>query len=445
MTIDLKASFVWFIFLLLASRSEAQSKNVYTIPADSVKLTYCDSAELIIENHTQNVPGFLYNTGNGRTIFKRGLQNIGGGAYVIGRDTLKLNSNAWVPGGNAFGTTGVLGTLDSNNLDLYTNSKFQGRLTTTGKLMLGTTIDDQQSKLQVVYNNMAVDDATLASFRADNTSSTIGISRAIYGITSGLGSGFNGLASVALQSATTASGTWGVNFSTPFVLPCGNCGGYLVAAGTTTGGNVGVAGEGINGNNNVGVLGKSTQAKNSAANVGVMGHATNAGAGSVMIEGIFGNLIYNSAFSESAALIADNGTSTNPIFLGRKNCTKVFMIDSTGTSLTHLIGYSATPSILAGAGAGTSASVAISGTDLSGTISLTTGASPSAGSTIITVSFSSAFPSAPRKFLQATNAATIRLAGNSPIPSTTTTTLVLTSQTALAANTTYTWDYMLVQ
>jgi hypothetical protein len=37
---------------------------IYKIPADSTWLTGCDSNELIIENHTQNVPGFLFNTGN---------------------------------------------------------------------------------------------------------------------------------------------------------------------------------------------------------------------------------------------------------------------------------------------------------------------------------------------------------------------------------------------
>src|SRR5579859_145991 len=65
------------------------AQNVYTIKADSVKITNCDSAELIIENHTQGVPGFLFNTGNGRTIFKRALTKINDSIYLIGADTLK--------------------------------------------------------------------------------------------------------------------------------------------------------------------------------------------------------------------------------------------------------------------------------------------------------------------------------------------------------------------
>src|ERR1700691_5891362 len=94
----------------IAGAGYAQGKYVYTIKADSVKITNCDSAELILENHTQAVPGFLFNTGNGRTVFQRGAQSIGNGIYLVGADTIRTASNAWVQGGNAFSATGVLGT-----------------------------------------------------------------------------------------------------------------------------------------------------------------------------------------------------------------------------------------------------------------------------------------------------------------------------------------------
>ena len=116
------------------------AQYVYTIKADSVKITNCDSSELIIENHTQNVNGFLFNTNNGRTIFKRGAQKLGNGSYLIGADTIQF-PNAWVQGGNSFGTTGVLGTLDNNHLDFYSNGNPQMRLTNTGNLLLGTETD----------------------------------------------------------------------------------------------------------------------------------------------------------------------------------------------------------------------------------------------------------------------------------------------------------------
>src|SRR5579859_4137193 len=132
---------ILLIFLLFGWSFRTEAQSVYTIQADSVKLTGCDSSELIIGNHTQNIPGFLFNTGNGRTIFKRGAQLLGNGYYLIGADTLKLNPNAWVQGGNSFGATGVLGTLDSNHLDFYTNNTFQARLTNTGSLLLGSTAE----------------------------------------------------------------------------------------------------------------------------------------------------------------------------------------------------------------------------------------------------------------------------------------------------------------
>jgi len=127
---------------------ELSAQYVYTIKADSVKITNCDSAELILENHTQGVSGFLFNTANGRTVFKRGAQKLTDISYLVGGDTVKWRNNAWVQGGNAFGATGVLGTTDSNHLDLYTSNTRQVRLTKLGNLIIGGT-SDNFNKLQV--------------------------------------------------------------------------------------------------------------------------------------------------------------------------------------------------------------------------------------------------------------------------------------------------------
>jgi hypothetical protein len=115
------------------------SQYVYTLRADTVKITSCDSAELVLQNHTQGVPGFLFNAGNGRTVFQRGAQSIGNGSYLVGADTIKTSNNAWLQGGNAFGATGVLGTLDNNPLDFYTNNTQVARLDNQGNFLLGTT------------------------------------------------------------------------------------------------------------------------------------------------------------------------------------------------------------------------------------------------------------------------------------------------------------------
>lgn len=82
----------WLLISLCIATS-VNAQYVYTINADSVKITnHCDTAELILENHTQTIPGFLFNTGLGRTQFRRGLVQISATQYVIGADTLTLQS-----------------------------------------------------------------------------------------------------------------------------------------------------------------------------------------------------------------------------------------------------------------------------------------------------------------------------------------------------------------
>jgi hypothetical protein len=82
--------YIGCLYVLFFLATQAQAQYVYTIKADSVKITNCDSAELILENHTQNVPGFLFNTGNGRTVFKRVLQKINDSVFLVGPDTLDI-------------------------------------------------------------------------------------------------------------------------------------------------------------------------------------------------------------------------------------------------------------------------------------------------------------------------------------------------------------------
>jgi hypothetical protein len=138
--------FLSICFLFVVSGLRAQ--YVYTIKADSVKITNCDSAELIIENHTQGIPGFLFNTGNGRTQFKRGLISLGNGSYQIGADTLK----AWVQGGNSWGTAGVFGTLDNNPVNFYSNNAQRMSLLGSGRLLVNKTTDDGHDILQITGN-----------------------------------------------------------------------------------------------------------------------------------------------------------------------------------------------------------------------------------------------------------------------------------------------------
>ncbi|RPD38055.1 hypothetical protein EG028_26955 [Chitinophaga barathri] len=75
----------------------AFAQHVYQIRADSVRIyNVCDTAELIIENRTRGVAGFLYNKGNGRTEFRRlQLETIGNSRLAItGQDTIDISTMA---------------------------------------------------------------------------------------------------------------------------------------------------------------------------------------------------------------------------------------------------------------------------------------------------------------------------------------------------------------
>ncbi|THU39397.1 hypothetical protein FAM09_12890 [Niastella caeni] len=86
--------FLIIVILLCIEKSlHAQQPFIYSIKADSVKITNtCDTAELIIENHTQNVPGFLYNKGRGRTEFRRAVK-LNDSTLVLGDDTIIIQGN----------------------------------------------------------------------------------------------------------------------------------------------------------------------------------------------------------------------------------------------------------------------------------------------------------------------------------------------------------------
>jgi hypothetical protein len=66
----MKLFFYTAVLILLASVSHAQ--HIYQIRADSVRIySDCDTAELILENRTKDVSGFLFNKGKGRTEFRK--------------------------------------------------------------------------------------------------------------------------------------------------------------------------------------------------------------------------------------------------------------------------------------------------------------------------------------------------------------------------------------
>jgi hypothetical protein len=85
--------------VLLCLENTLNAQYVYTIKADTVKITNtCDTAELIIENHTQTVPGFLFNKGRGRTEFRRAMK-LNDSTIVLGGDTIIIEGHAMADNG----------------------------------------------------------------------------------------------------------------------------------------------------------------------------------------------------------------------------------------------------------------------------------------------------------------------------------------------------------
>lgn len=121
-----------------------------------------------------------------------------------------------------------------------------------------------------------------------------------------------------------------LNLITPFSVNSGVTAINALSYSTTTGYHVGVYSLAEDGNVNVGLIGKSARAKASTTNIGVIGVATNTNATApVQIGGFFGLTGIADALPASltsAALMADNGTSTSNILTLRDNATNVLEV-----------------------------------------------------------------------------------------------------------------------
>ena len=130
-------------FILIGLANALSAQYVYDIRADSVRLTNPDSTELIIENHTQGVLGFLFNTGNGRTIFKRALIQLDDSTYLLGADTLHTKKTPyWNANGNHIYNT------NSGNVGIHRNAP-QAMLDLPGSVNI-----DDSSSYRIHYHSM---------------------------------------------------------------------------------------------------------------------------------------------------------------------------------------------------------------------------------------------------------------------------------------------------
>ena len=142
--------------------------------------------------------------------------------------------------------------------------------------------------------------------------------------------------SVAISANNNAAGT-GSSISTP----SGNFAVSLSATGTTTGANFGGAANASGGNLNVGLLGLASVAKNSGTNIGGIFNALNTGTSPVQIGALA--TLNGAVPSVSGALIADNGATSSPIFIGMVNGVNVDSFNSSGLEFINLSTATALP------------------------------------------------------------------------------------------------------
>lgn len=158
------------------------------------------------------------------------------------------------------------------------------------------------------------------------------------------------------------------------------------------------------------------------------------------------NYIQSSA-GDAALYFGSLVTGNNAVefnMLGAPNQALYFHTNG-ATSMLNYYTTSAAPSISAGAGAGTSPTVSVSGTNEDGVVTVTTGTLPTLGATAATITFSSsfAFPTDCSVTLTPGNSSAALLSGTTMVYTTgNTSTWIITAGTAaLGAATTYIWNY----
>lgn len=155
----------------------------------------------------------------------------------------------------------------------------------------------------------------------------------------------------------------------------------------------------------------------------------------------------------NAPIAGTNATITNSWALWIQAGNSRF--DGTEVQLRHLRGTTTAPTIAAGVGAGTTPTVSVTGTDIAGLVNITTGTTPTGTNAIVaTVTFNTAYTTAPYIILTPANRNAQALAIGSIVlvPAagqtngvTTTTFVIESGATALAASTAYIWSYQVIQ
>lgn len=266
--------------------------------------------------------------------------NLTGTASGLTAGTVTTNANLTGPitsSGNATSIasqTGTGTTFAMSASPIFTGTVGTAALTATGKVTVtGGTLGDQAQVLALTATQPTTPTGTQNAITLAITSAG-SASQTNTGLRLDYSAGYTGASTTTgIISSNVAVGTASTMVqSGASTSPLGNIGMNGVSTGTTTGLNVGVAAGAGNGNINAGLVGTAHTTKNSATNIGVVGSAVNAGTSPVMVGGFF-SLQQTSVPAVSAALIADNGAQSQPVFLARVAGVTAFTVDSAGKTI----------------------------------------------------------------------------------------------------------------
>lgn len=330
----------------------------------------------------------------------------------------------------------------TNNYGLY----ITGASTRAIKVVSGTSEFDDRAFVTYTTSNNG-DTAFSSTLNSTTTTGafTYNGSNAVVNVvgTTDTSSTFNGLSIFANGTALNASLTSGGNITGINSLSLGNAG-----AGKTLAELAGVNSiiETTGTGNITSVINYSSAVFNTATGTtaSAIGYdvinATNGGGGTITNQ--YGIVIGNLTSGASNYGLYIAGASTNAIWVNSGKSRfdgSIYPQHIVGNKLYS--GY-AIPGVTAGTGAA-SGTPSITGSDVAGVVSVTTGVAPSAGGTVVTVTFNVPYASNTIIELTPANAATALLSGVTMVYATggTTTFVITAGSTALTGLTAYSWNY----
>ena len=356
---------------------------------------------------------------------------------VYGKENTALGYQALYHNNTASGSTAIGYQAMFNAYNLNTATQYNTYNTAIGyQALLGSSTQANNNG----RSNTAVGHQTLRSNSSGSNNSALGY-LALY--MNSTGQGNTGLGYNSLYGNTTGQ----YNTAIGYGLVNNDVGNYNTAIGYNT------LSSNASGNYNTGI-GYNAEITGNASNSTVIGNgATTAASNTIQLgNGSVTNVNTSGVYASSNTTESTNSSSGAILISGgagiAKNLNVGGNLSVTEANVKHLKGTSATPTYLLGSGAGnTPTNVSFTGTDLSGNITFKTSSGLMANSSIFNLSYATPYSTAPAVVFSPANAASASLYSTQSvwIYSGTSYFSINSGSGGLLNNTTYSWNYIVVQ